>query len=150
MTFDATTRAKRPNALITFVWLLGMMASAHAQTPIDRPAGAPTSVRDSYFVCVDKNSVRTAIAQCQSDERSFQDQRLNQAYKTLGSLVSASQKQKLQAAQRAWLDFIKKEQRFDGDIRQAFEDELSVSEHQIFLIAQRSDSLEKHIRFVKP
>ncbi|SDM08017.1 Uncharacterized conserved protein YecT, DUF1311 family [Oryzisolibacter propanilivorax] len=70
---------------------------AHA----DQPAYSPR-----YQSCMDRaGGVTVSMLDCIGDEHGRQDQRLNQAYRTLTGQLAPSRRKGLVAAQRLWLQY---------------------------------------------
>jgi uncharacterized protein YecT (DUF1311 family) len=94
-TVSAACRTKEC-MLITFGLLLNAPALAAADSDLSQ----------AYLACIDKsNGVTSEMLDCISAELTRQDARLNENYKRLMSKLSATRKEGLLEAQRAWIKF---------------------------------------------
>jgi uncharacterized protein YecT (DUF1311 family) len=60
----------------------------------------------NFSVCMDKSEgVTINMLNCMADETTYQDIRLNKAYKSLMAELSPERKKQLQEAQRAWIKY---------------------------------------------
>lgn len=79
------------------ILLLGVCSITHANEAFNTPR---------YAACMERSGgVTMDMLNCISDELSLQDARLNDAYKTLRSQLSAPRKEELQGVQRLWIRY---------------------------------------------
>lgn len=133
------TGASRPAAPV---------ASAATPAGDDRARG----LSDTFGECMARASGNLAQAECLTDERDRQDARLNKVYQALTAQVQGAPREKLVAAQRAWLQA----QQTGGAFEAAVLDELGPManlqqvENEARAIAQRADLLEQYLQLTKP
>jgi uncharacterized protein YecT (DUF1311 family) len=93
---DPITRRTKQCMLIAFGFLLNAPTLAAADSEMSQ----------AYLACIDKsNGVTSKMLDCISAEFTRQDARLNENYKRLMSKLSATRKEGLLEAQRAWIKF---------------------------------------------
>lgn len=90
--------------------LVAVSGAAIARTPMSEthylcPADAG-GLRSSYNICLDNSGgVTVKMLDCDDDELSYQDARLNKVYKKLFSSLSNSQKMVLRSDEKKWMAF---------------------------------------------
>jgi uncharacterized protein YecT (DUF1311 family) len=84
--------------------LLPLICTASGSQDIGN--SSPSGITSAFFACTDKSGSDTiAIAACMTNERKFQDARLNKIYKQLLSVLNGKAKDELVASERAWVVF---------------------------------------------
>ncbi len=82
---------------VATAWLMAFMMPVNAAEPV---------LSKQYQVCMDKSGGVTAgMIDCIGAELQRQDAKLNTAYKSLMSSVSAARQTQLRDAQRAWIKY---------------------------------------------
>jgi uncharacterized protein YecT (DUF1311 family) len=140
--------------------LLVSIADFAANVRIDETLRAPqsTAVSDSanyvpqglsnaLSKCMANAEGNLAQAECLTDERERQDARLNKTYKQLIGRLQGERRDRMVAAQRAWVQL----QQRDGDVRATIFDELGQIanlqsvENDARAIRQRADLLQRYL-----
>ena len=112
----------------------------------------PQGLSDTLAKCMAVAAGNLAQAGCLTDERERQDARLNKVYKQLIGHLQGEGRERMVAAQRAWVQL----QRSDGDARESILYDigqignLQSVENDARAIRQRADLLERHLKMVKP
>ncbi len=112
----------------------------------------PQGLSDALTKCMSNATGTLAQAECLTDERERQDARLNKVYKQLIGRLQAEDRERMVAAQRAWVQL----QQSDGDARESIlydigqVGSLQSVENDARAIRQRADLLERHLKMVKP
>lgn len=111
---------------------------------------APRGITAAFYGCIDKaEGDHVAEAACLTDEKSTQDKRLNTVYKTLQGKLDGSEKEKLVAAERAWLAFrdrnVSLESAIYGDESVA---DLQLTQNDVFALCERANALQTYLDVV--
>lgn len=99
------TKARKSIRLVALL----MAGGAHAQMtlPSDPTLAAQNAelrLRPSYQACIDASmAITPALLECSDREFTYQDGRLNDAYKKLRASLTTEQRSKLRDEQRTWL-----------------------------------------------
>lgn len=127
------------------------LAADQASPAQDSNHEAHAGIRPSYFDCVMRHEGGTLeIGYCISEEKEYQDKRLNDYYKELSKILTASQREQLIASQRTWLVFYGKE----GELQSAIygsdqASNLQVGENELFMLCERANHLKDYLDFVR-
>lgn len=139
----------------TFALTLALLACGSGAYAADSTSdyvkrSAPKGISDAFYACIDKAGSDTiAVAACLTDEKQKQDARLNSTYKTLMGKLDAKAKEKLVAAERAWLDLQDKSGRFEIALYgHETVDDLQMSQNEVFRICERANVLGKYLGVV--
>ena len=84
-----------------------LLAGAAPVFAAEKPDPAEARYTPAYQKCLDRPDGQSTLGMigCASDETDIQDKALNAAYRKAMKDLTAEQKPKLQAAQRAWIAF---------------------------------------------
>lgn len=106
--------------------------------------GMPGGITESFYACIKKsNSNDFEEANCASDEKRLQDERLNKIYKELLASSNDEQKKSLVEAQRSWLAWTDKEELFEQVVYGgAPMDNVELELREMERLARRTDELE--------
>jgi uncharacterized protein YecT (DUF1311 family) len=112
---------------------------------------SPSGISATFFSCSRKAGSDTiGVAACISDERVYQDARLNKTYKALLAALDAKGKSGLVAAEREWLSLKEKDEDLEtllyGDDQA---DNLQQGENEVFRICERANVLSKYLDIAK-
>jgi len=123
--------------------LAGLVATATATAAA--PAAAK-GVSATYTSCEQRALGAIERAACISQEKTRQDQRLNQVYTQLQARLGAPHKAELVAAQRAWLA----SRDLDGRLEAVLYDDsqpgnLQRSENDVLRLSARADQLQRYL-----
>jgi len=111
---------------------------------------APKGVTATFYGCIDKaNGDHIAEAACLTDEKSVQDKRLNTIYKALERKLDGSEREKLVAAERAWLAFRDKSVTLENAVYgdQSIAD-MQLTQNDIFALCERANTLQTYLDIV--
>ncbi|WP_448098822.1 lysozyme inhibitor LprI family protein [Luteibacter yeojuensis] len=129
---------------------IASVSASSAQKLQDGSVGDPRrdsldiSIRSAYNECVGGGGETTAaILTCAHNEFSFQDDRLNKAYKTLMSRLGNDEKARLRSAERKWL--AEKRQRCELPSEPGTIDQIIAADCQVRETARRATELEERI-----
>lgn len=140
--------ARRNPRPLTVLALAAGLLSAAPTLALAQSEGPP-HVRASYLRCVEDGQGIIEKAACLDPERSYQDQRLNQAYKKLSARLGPERRAALVAAQRAWLDFHAKESALEEAVLGSEQvSNMQLGENEIFRLAERANRLEQYLEAV--
>lgn len=90
------------------------------------------------------------IGYCISEEKEYQDKRLNDYYKELSKILTSGQREQLIASQRAWLVFYDKESELQSAIYGSDQaSNLQVGENELFMLCERANQLKGYLDFVR-
>lgn len=133
-------------ALLAF----GTSAAAAESTSQSIKHDAPAGITPAFYACIDKaDSDVIASAACLTNEKTAQDNRLNATYKALMAKLNGDQKQKLIAAERAWLDLQTKTSTLEGDLYGSEQiANLQISQNEIFRLCERANALNTYLSLV--
>ena len=100
----------KPSRACQIVWMKGFLRAALALAATCLTAATAAAHDDGltakFGACIDASGGATfAMIKCINAEYERQDLRLNKAYQTVMSDLSAERRQALRAAQRAWITF---------------------------------------------
>lgn len=145
--------------------LLVQIADFAGDVPIDAALRAPRAPKapdaenhatrglsEAFAKCMTNATGTLSQAECLTDERARQDARLNKTYKQLIDRLQGERRERMVAAQRAWVRL----QQSDGDVRASIFDELGQIgnlqsvENDARAIRQRTDLLERYLDIGKP
>jgi uncharacterized protein YecT (DUF1311 family) len=107
----------------------------------------PQGLSNALSKCMANAEGNLAQAECLTDERERQDARLNKTYKQLIGRLQGERRDRMVAAQRAWVQL----QQRDGDVRATIFDELGQIanlqsvENDARAIRQRADLLQRYL-----
>lgn len=110
--FPAAAAKVRINAILAKIAAAGLLATistvcvsapltCDATAAIDKLDG----IRASYTQCMQKTLVTSAWRDCTSAESTYQNTRLNVAYKALIAKIHANQQAKLRSDERTWIRY---------------------------------------------
>lgn len=124
-------------------WAAAIVAAAcTAQAQV----AAPDRFSGVFDECVQKADGRdTDMANCAWAEGERQDQRLNQAYKSLMAMLPAERKKRMQEAQRAWVQYKEKQLVLESSATGGTMDRVNAASLYLSMTAERADYLEREI-----
>jgi len=113
-------------------------------------ASAPRGIRESFYTCIDRPQNLASTATCITEERTYQDARLNKAYKQLLQRLDADAKTSLISSERAWLASRGEDEKFEASL---YEDDalgdIEQEQNDTFRICQRANTLERYLGLIK-
>ncbi|MGO4259389.1 lysozyme inhibitor LprI family protein [Lysobacter sp. TAB13] len=142
----------KPKPILALIFLAAFHSSVMAQTRTGVAASQGHSgIRQSYVECTRKHEGATLeIGYCISEEKKYQDKRLNENYQALTKALSTSQKQTLIAAQRAWLAYHAKEGVLQGSLYGSDQaSNLQIGEYTLYRLSERADQLKKYLDLIR-
>jgi uncharacterized protein YecT (DUF1311 family) len=102
------------------------------------------SIRDAYNDCVGGGGETTAaILTCANNEFTFQDGRLNKAYKSLMSRLGKEERAALRSAERRWL--VEKGERCALPAEPGTADQIVAADCEVRETARRATELEERL-----
>lgn len=154
----ASAIAQRADLLVSIADFAGdvkvddALRAPRTQTVSNDDNYVPQGLSDTLAECMTNATGTLAQAECLTDERERQDARLNKVYKQLIGRLKGEGRERMVAAQRAWVQL----QQSDGDARESILYDigqignLQSVENDARAIRQRADLLERHLKMVKP
>lgn len=88
---------------IILLLLATTFAAGHAQAASKSPV--EQRYRASYQMCLDSADTTQAMVSCNETERTFQDEKLNQAYQMVMARLPANRKTELRQSERKWVKY---------------------------------------------
>jgi len=143
------TRIQTWALALTLTACVASAAAAESQSDFIRST-APRGITATFYSCIDKaGGDHIAEAACLTDEKSVQDKRLNTVYKALQSKLDGGEKEKLVAAERAWLAFrdqsVTLENAVYGDQSVA---DMQLTQNDVFALCERANTLQSYLDVV--
>lgn len=150
--------AQRADLLVTIadfsgdVPIDGALRSPRVPKASDNDNYVPEGLSDVSTKCMARAEGHLAQADCLTDERERQDARLNKVYKQLAGRLQGERRDRMMAAQRAWVQL----QQNDADVRESVLYELGQIgslqsvENDARAKRQRADLLEQYLDMSKP
>jgi len=131
-----------PNAMST--------AAADSNSQAIRPS-APKGVTEAFYACIDRADQNlTEVGICITNERDYQDARLNKVYKQLLQVLSGKSKENLIAAEKSWIAFKDKDGAFMATLYGTETvDNLELEQSKVFRLCERANALERYLFLAK-